>query len=148
MVITSFPQVFAARQPLELEISYSKAKRIILRDVLRTDRNFHYFRCEHILPSFSLSPSLPRRPSPAPTFHTSLLSPLSLSFMFALTHSLSPPLSLSLQSQEEPEEGPQNPTHLCHVSSRSEPLHFRVTTSFVRALRLKMACVCRGIGII
>ena len=105
MVITSFPQVFAARQPLELEISYSKAKRIILRDVLRTDRNFHYFRCEHILPSFSLSPSLPRRPSPAPTFHTSLLSPLSLSFMFALTHSLThslspPPPSLSLCSHK------------------------------------------------
>ena len=37
-------QVFAARQPLELETSYGKAKRIILRDVLRTDRNFHYFR--------------------------------------------------------------------------------------------------------
>jgi hypothetical protein len=36
-------KVFAARQPLELETSYSKAKRIILRDVLRTDRNFHYF---------------------------------------------------------------------------------------------------------
>ena len=37
-------QVFAARQPLELETGYAKDKRIILRDVLRTDRNFHYFR--------------------------------------------------------------------------------------------------------
>ena len=36
-------KVFATRQPIDLEQSYPKAKRIILRDVLRTDRNFHYF---------------------------------------------------------------------------------------------------------
>jgi hypothetical protein len=42
--ILEFPsRVFAARQPLELETSYAKDKRIVLRDVLRTDRNFHYF---------------------------------------------------------------------------------------------------------
>ena len=28
---------------IDMEQSYPKAKRIILRDVLRTDRNFHYF---------------------------------------------------------------------------------------------------------
>ena len=104
------------------------------------------------LPSPSHPPSLtvPHLLQPS-ILHSSLLS-LSHSCLHSLTHSLThcpPPLSLSLslQSQEEPEEGPQNPTHLCHVSSRSEPSHFRVTTSFVRALRLKMACVCRGIGI-
>ena len=42
--ILEFPcKVFATRQPIDLEQSYPKAKRIILRDVLRTDRNFHYF---------------------------------------------------------------------------------------------------------
>jgi hypothetical protein len=43
-VVVVCVQVFAARQPLELETSYAKDKRIVLRDVLRTDRNFHYFR--------------------------------------------------------------------------------------------------------
>jgi len=42
--ILEFPsKVFATRQPVDLEKSYPKAKRIILRDVLRTDRNFHYY---------------------------------------------------------------------------------------------------------
>ena len=39
-------RVFATRQPVELEILYPKCKRVVLRDVLRTDRNFHYFRSE------------------------------------------------------------------------------------------------------
>ena len=43
--ILEFPaRVHATRQAVDLEKSYPKAKRIILRDVLRTDRNFHYFR--------------------------------------------------------------------------------------------------------
>ena len=37
------PQVYAARQPVDLEVGYPKAKRIVLRDVSRTDRNYHYF---------------------------------------------------------------------------------------------------------
>ena len=42
--ILEFPsRVFATRQPVDLEKSYPKAKRIILRDVLRTDRYYHYF---------------------------------------------------------------------------------------------------------
>lgn len=42
--ILEFPaKVHATRQAVDLEKSYPKAKRIILRDVLRTDRNFHYF---------------------------------------------------------------------------------------------------------
>lgn len=36
-------RVFATQQPVDLEKSYPKAKRIILRDVLRTDRKYHYF---------------------------------------------------------------------------------------------------------
>ena len=69
-------QVFAARQPLELETSYGKAKRIILRDVLRTDRNFHYFRSA---PSETGPPS-PVHPltNPPPLF-THSLTPLSCS---------------------------------------------------------------------
>ena len=43
--------VYATRQPVDLEQSYPKAKRIILRDVLRTDRNFHYFRLKEIVVS-------------------------------------------------------------------------------------------------
>lgn len=38
-------QVFAARISVDLENSYPRAKRIILRDVSRTDRNYHFFRC-------------------------------------------------------------------------------------------------------
>ena len=37
-------QVFAARLPVDLEKSYPGAKRVILRDVARTDRNYHFFR--------------------------------------------------------------------------------------------------------
>ena len=37
-------RVFAMRQPVDLEKVYPRNKRIILRDVLRTDRNYHYFR--------------------------------------------------------------------------------------------------------
>ena len=37
--------MYAARLSVELEKSYTKAKRIILRDVSRTDRNYHFFRC-------------------------------------------------------------------------------------------------------
>ena len=45
MQILEFPsKVFAMRQPLDLDKSYPRAKRIILRDVMRTDRNYHYFR--------------------------------------------------------------------------------------------------------
>lgn len=36
-------RVFATQQPVDLEKSYPKAKRVILRDVLRTDRKYHYF---------------------------------------------------------------------------------------------------------
>ncbi len=36
-------QVYAARQPVQLETSYPKARRVILRDVARTDRKYHYF---------------------------------------------------------------------------------------------------------
>ena len=43
--ILEFPsRVFATRQPVDLDRSYPKSKRTILRDVLRTDRNIHYFR--------------------------------------------------------------------------------------------------------
>ena len=43
--ILDFPsRVFATRQPVDLNTSYPKSKRIVLRDVLRTDRNIHYFR--------------------------------------------------------------------------------------------------------
>ena len=43
--ILEFPsRVFATRQPVDLETSYTKSKRIILRDVKRTDRIVHYFR--------------------------------------------------------------------------------------------------------
>lgn len=43
--ILDFPsRVFATRQPVDLEKSYPQSKRTILRDVLRTDRNIHYFR--------------------------------------------------------------------------------------------------------
>ena len=43
--ILEFPsRVFATRQPVDLETSYTKSKRIILRDVKRTDRTVHYFR--------------------------------------------------------------------------------------------------------
>ncbi len=43
--ILEFPsRVFATRQPVDLETLYPKYKRIILRDVLRTDRNYHFFR--------------------------------------------------------------------------------------------------------
>ena len=43
--ILDFPsRVFATRQPVDLEKSYPKSKRTVLRDVLRTDRNIHYFR--------------------------------------------------------------------------------------------------------
>ena len=43
--ILDFPsRVYATRQPVDLEKSYPKSKRTVLRDVLRTDRNIHYFR--------------------------------------------------------------------------------------------------------
>jgi hypothetical protein len=42
--ILEFPsKVYATRQPVDLEKSYPKSKRIILRDVKRTDRTVHYF---------------------------------------------------------------------------------------------------------
>ena len=45
--ILEFPaKVHATRQAVDLEKSYPQAKRIILRDVLRTDRQLHYFRYE------------------------------------------------------------------------------------------------------
>lgn len=36
-------KVFATRQPVDLDHSYPKSKRVILRDVKRTDRTVHYF---------------------------------------------------------------------------------------------------------
>lgn len=43
--ILDFPsRVYATRQPVDLDQSYLKSKRIILRDVKRTDRTIHYFR--------------------------------------------------------------------------------------------------------
>ena len=43
--ILDFPsRVYATRQPVDLDHSYPKSKRIILRDVKRTDRTIHYFR--------------------------------------------------------------------------------------------------------
>lgn len=43
--ILEFPsRVYATRQPVDLEKSYPKSKRVILRDVKRTDRTVHYFR--------------------------------------------------------------------------------------------------------
>lgn len=44
LVTCSVMQVYATRQPVDLERSYPRAKRVILRDVPRTDRNIHYFR--------------------------------------------------------------------------------------------------------
>ncbi|XP_064387949.1 TBC1 domain family member 17-like [Halichondria panicea] len=42
--ILDFPsRVYAARRPVQLETSYPKARRIVLRDVARTDKNYHYF---------------------------------------------------------------------------------------------------------
>ena len=53
MQILEFPaKVFAIRQPVDLAKSYPKSKRVILRDVKRTDRVVHYFRSE-LPPSFS-----------------------------------------------------------------------------------------------
>ncbi len=37
-------KVYATRQPVDLDRSYPKGKRLILRDVKRTDRVVHYFR--------------------------------------------------------------------------------------------------------
>ena len=37
-------KVYATRQPVDLEVSYPKGKRLILRDVKRTDRVVHYFK--------------------------------------------------------------------------------------------------------
>ena len=37
-------KVYATRQPVDLDKSYPKGKRLILRDVKRTDRVVHYFR--------------------------------------------------------------------------------------------------------
>ena len=43
--ILEFPSsVYATRQPVDLIKSYPKSKRVILRDVKRTDRTMHYFR--------------------------------------------------------------------------------------------------------
>ena len=43
--ILDFPsRVYATRQPVDLRKSYPKGKRVILRDVKRTDRTVHYFR--------------------------------------------------------------------------------------------------------
>ena len=45
LTILEFPsKVFATRQPVDLDHSYPKSKRVILRDVKRTDRTVHYFR--------------------------------------------------------------------------------------------------------
>ena len=45
MQILEFPaKVFAIRQPVDLVKSYPKSKRVILRDVKRTDRVVHYFK--------------------------------------------------------------------------------------------------------
>ena len=38
-------KVFANKEKFDLDSAYPKAKRVILRDVHRTDRNTHYFRC-------------------------------------------------------------------------------------------------------
>ena len=47
MQILEFPaKVFAIRQPVDLAKSYPKSKRVILRDVKRTDRVVHYFRSD------------------------------------------------------------------------------------------------------
>lgn len=45
LAILEFPSsVYATRQPVDLTGSYPKSKRVILRDVKRTDRTMHYFR--------------------------------------------------------------------------------------------------------
>ncbi|XP_011405709.2 PREDICTED: TBC1 domain family member 15-like [Amphimedon queenslandica] len=44
LAILEFPSsVYATRQPVDLMGSYPKSKRVILRDVKRTDRTMHYF---------------------------------------------------------------------------------------------------------
>ena len=48
LAILEFPSsVYATRQPVDLMGSYPKSKRVILRDVKRTDRTMHYFRYIH-----------------------------------------------------------------------------------------------------
>lgn len=104
-----FPQVYAARQPLDLETSYSKAKRIILRDVLRTDRNFHYFRSDSLVQhtyTYNVQYFLPISSYEEPWNIFSCILLLCWSWF-------------SLQSQKKFEKGPQNSSNLRHVSSRS-----------------------------